>query len=516
MNAQKITFGENKLVDELIYEYNEEEIYEKQLLLNAGKLVLDKDDDEEEIHAKITNEDPRYKQKIIVNRDEIFKSINIDIHAPCYIISNYGNIVSFKSSDSLTMKPYFGRSYPTITLSYKNKNYKYFIHTLVAKTFVDNPNPDKFNQVNHIDGIKINYQASNLEWCDQSYNTKHAQEILGKCGRKVEVRQLKRNGELIEKFESIKAASISTGLSRTSIAAFCEKDDDEKRKWSSKQKWGWEYVHPRLEESPPLDGKEYPGFPGYSVTSDGRVYSSKVNRFMRLQQDDKDDYVSIWLSNPSVLKSNIKGKKFYVHKLVAELYLDPVPGKTQANHIDRDKEHVNVINLEWVTPAENVQHCVSTGVSHSGRKAVTKFSLEGEKLGTYASIVEASNSTKETPDGKPTADTSSIGRVCNPRNPRTKAGKFLWKLATPDEIKEMLEQKKLQKELMMKGLKGEALERELKQIELREKELQRKELRELQYKELKDVQQKESQQKELRQKELRNIKSLQRESPEKK
>ena len=45
-------------------------------------------------------------------------------------------------------------------------------HKLVALAFIDNPN--QYDQINHIDGNKTNNSITNLEWCDLSYNIKHA------------------------------------------------------------------------------------------------------------------------------------------------------------------------------------------------------------------------------------------------------------------------------------------------------------------------------------------------------
>ena len=67
---------------------------------------------------------------------------------------------------------------------YKYKKYKYVtlskdgcptfvsIHRLLAIHYI--PNPENKEQVNHIDGDKLNNSLDNLEWVTRSENTKHA------------------------------------------------------------------------------------------------------------------------------------------------------------------------------------------------------------------------------------------------------------------------------------------------------------------------------------------------------
>jgi hypothetical protein len=46
----------------------------------------------------------------------------------------------------------------------------------------------------------------------------------------------------------------------------------------------------------------------------------------------------------------------YIHKLVSEAFLGPRPHKYHVNHKDADKTNNNLLNLEYVSPAENVIH----------------------------------------------------------------------------------------------------------------------------------------------------------------
>ena len=50
----------------------------------------------------------------------------------------------------------------------------YALHRLVAEHFIPNPDPQKYTQVNHIDGNRYNNAVSNLEWCTPSHNVLHA------------------------------------------------------------------------------------------------------------------------------------------------------------------------------------------------------------------------------------------------------------------------------------------------------------------------------------------------------
>lgn len=73
---------------------------------------------------------------------------------------------------------YHYKGYVKIHLS-KNQRYKtFFVHRLVALTYI--PNPENKLFVNHKNGIKHDNRVENLEWVTAKENSRHSFDVLKK------------------------------------------------------------------------------------------------------------------------------------------------------------------------------------------------------------------------------------------------------------------------------------------------------------------------------------------------
>ena len=105
--------------------------------------------------------------------------------------------------------------------------------------------------------------------------------------------------------------------------------------------------------------KKIPNSKNYYVCRQGFVYKDG-----RRLGTNRDNYLDVSISFEDGTR-----KSFYVHRLVAMVYIPNPDNKPFVNHKDGNKHNNSVANLEWVTAQENTLHAVATGLIGSGCEA---------------------------------------------------------------------------------------------------------------------------------------------------
>lgn len=154
-----------------------------------------------------------------------------------YEVSNYGRLkrLPYKNTNyTKGHKQTYSRSfnggiikgsvcrngYRRVTLTKDGVNKYFHVHRLVAEAFI--PNPDNLPFVNHIDEIRTNNRADNLEWCSCQYNNtyKNARKRFAEAyikNHSYPVKMFTISGEPVQTFPSIREAAKAVGVTSNTI-----------------------------------------------------------------------------------------------------------------------------------------------------------------------------------------------------------------------------------------------------------------------------------------------------------
>lgn len=171
------------------------------------------------------------------------------------------------------------------------------------------------------------------------------------------------------------------------------------------------------------------GYEGlYKITSSGRVISAeRYDRFNRRVGGEIKPHLTgsrrdYWFV---VLSKDGKGKRFYVHQLVARAFIPNPENKPCVDHIDNDKNNNHVSNLRWVTHLENMNNTITRmrminesakyisqeGADNPFSRKVAMYTLDGKLVKVFDSggQIEREYGIRS----------ASISRVCRGERPQT-------------------------------------------------------------------------------------------------
>lgn len=124
----------------------------------------------------------------------------------------------------------------------------------------------------------------------------------------------------------------------------------------------------------------------YSVSSEGWIRNNNTGNILK-PSIHKRGYLKINL--------DVDGRRYSksMHRLIALTFIPNPENKPEVNHINGIHDDNRVVNLEWVTPEENIKHSVKNQLREKGmlRKTIT-----GKSWGTTNGVAYLKNSDRIT------------------------------------------------------------------------------------------------------------------------
>lgn len=355
------------------------------------------------------------KKIIVLNKNEEYKSVNVDDYKNNYFISNFGKIISKTTNKEI--KQHGSCGYIKVHLHSEKVNKIFTVHYLVYVTFHNKDTSDKV--IDHIDGNKHNNNSENLRLVTQSDNIKNAYKNNTKMYKQKNIKAFK-DDVFVKEFSSTKDAKDFINHKNTSginnvlngkiktAGGYTWKYTDEEVAENKKQKYI--KISDQYKSIEIIEGEDYSK---YSINKNGIIVNTNSNNRKIKDFLQPDGYKRVYLYD----EKNIK-KGFLLHRLIAKFFLPDgniyySNNDYVVNHINKDKSNNSIENLEWTTIKNNVIH-------GCGKKIAKIDKITNLPIKIYDTITDAYKELD-----KPW--NSLISKVCNDGYGRKTIYGFKWK-----------------------------------------------------------------------------------------
>lgn len=163
----------------------------------------------------------------------------------------------------------------------------------------------------------------------------------------------------------------------------------------------------------------------YQVSNLGRVKSNPRNgtiKEVRILKPQKQQNGYLFVR----LYKNGKAKKYLIHRLVAEAFIENPNNLPEVNHKNEDKTCNEDWNLEWCDNPYNINYGNrNKRVREKLSKKVNQYDLEDNFIKTWDCIRDA--------EGELKIHNSSISACC--KGKRKTAGSYIWKYKEEEDLK---------------------------------------------------------------------------------